>query len=132
MIFIDASALVSMIAREADCFTLTDRLKGGSTLYCSAIAIWETVAALSYSYQFQPLAAKHEVAIFRHDFGIQCVTIGEPESDLAAFAYAKFGKGRHPAALNMGDCFAYACAKANNAKLLFKGDDFSKTDIAIA
>ncbi len=58
--------------------------------------------------------------------------IGEPEAVRAFAAFVRFGKGRHPAALNMGDCFAYACAKANNAKLLFKGDDFSKTDIAAA
>jgi ribonuclease VapC len=43
---------------------------------------------------------------------------------LAVEAYARFGKGRHPAALNMGDCHAYACAKANGARLLFKGGDF--------
>ncbi len=57
------------------------------------------------------------------------VGIGEREFELAAEAYAEFGKGRHQAALNMGDCFAYACARANHARLLFKGDDFSKTDI---
>jgi ribonuclease VapC len=60
------------------------------------------------------------------------VGIGEREFELAAQAYAEFGKGRHLAALNMGDCFAYACAKANRARLLFKGDDFLKTDIAPA
>ena len=47
-------------------------------------------------------------------------------------AYARFGKGRHPAKLNMGDCYAYACAKANRASLLFTGQDFTKTDIAVA
>ena len=56
--------------------------------------------------------------------------IGEQELEIATDAYAQYGKGRHPAALNMGDCFAYACAKANRASLLFKGDDFAKTDIA--
>ena len=60
---------------------------------------------------------------------LKFVGIGEREFDLATQAYAEFGKGRHPAALNMGDCFAYACAKANRAKLLFKGEDFPKTDI---
>ena len=60
------------------------------------------------------------------------VSIGERELDFATQAYAEFGKGRHPAALNMGDCFAYACAKANRAALLFKGDDFGKTDIRVA
>jgi ribonuclease VapC len=61
--------------------------------------------------------------------GFQFVSIGEREFEVAADAYAQFGKGRHPAALNMGDCYAYACAKTNQATLLFKGDDFSKTDI---
>ena len=63
---------------------------------------------------------------------LQFVNIGETEFHIAADAYAHFGKGRHPAALNMGDCFAYACAKANKAKLLFNGNDFSKTDIDVA
>ena len=64
-------------------------------------------------------------------FGLQCVGIGDREYDLALQAYAQFGKGRHPAGLNMGDCFAYACAKAHNAALLFKGEDFPKTDIPL-
>jgi antitoxin VapB len=62
---------------------------------------------------------------------LKFVTIGERELNLATQAYAEFGKGRHPVALNMGDCFAYACAKANQAKLLFKGEDFTKTDISL-
>jgi ribonuclease VapC len=132
MIFIDASASVSMIAKEADCYALADRLGGASTRVCSAISIWETIAALSYSHGYTPVSAMRDVALFRQDFEIGMVPIGEPEAELAALAYAKFGKGRHPAALNMGDCFAYACAKANNARLLFKGEDFSKTDIAAA
>ena len=49
---------------------------------------------------------------------------------LAADAYARYGKGRHVAALNMGDCFAYACAKAHGARLLYKGDDAARTDLA--
>jgi len=60
------------------------------------------------------------------------IAIGEAEFHIAADACAHFGKGRQPAGLNMGDCFAYACAKTNKAKLLFKGSDFSKTDIDVA
>ena len=51
-------------------------------------------------------------------------------AEMAAEAYVQYGKGRHPAALNMGDCFAYACAKANGARLLYRGEDFAKTDLA--
>jgi uncharacterized protein with PIN domain len=54
--------------------------------------------------------------------------IGERELALAMDAYARFGKGRHPAKLNMGDRCPYACAQANDALLLFKGSDFTKTD----
>lgn len=60
------------------------------------------------------------------------VGIGEREFVIATDAYAQYGRGRHPAALNMGDCFAYACAKSNQAALLFKGEDFPKTDITLA
>ena len=61
---------------------------------------------------------------------MELVAIGPPESDLATWAYKTYGRGRHPAALNMGDCFAYACAKAAGARLLYKGGDFALTDLA--
>ena len=59
--------------------------------------------------------------------GIEPVT--EEQAHLAREAYADFGKGRHPAGLNFGDCFSYALAKSTGETLLFKGNDFSKTDI---
>jgi ribonuclease VapC len=132
MIFVDASAMVSILAGEADSDTIADRMERTSNRLCSAISIWEAMAAMSHRFGFGPVAARRDVEMFRQEAGLRLVVIGETEAELAAIAYAKFGKGRHPAALNMGDCFAYACAKSNNAKLLFKGDDFSKTDIAVA
>ena len=72
------------------------------------------------------------VGRFLETGNFQFVGIGERELDLAVDAYAHYGRGRHPAALNMGDCYAYACAKANRAKLLFKGEDFIKADITAA
>lgn len=54
------------------------------------------------------------------------------QADIGRRAYAKFGKGYHPARLNFGDCFAYALAKATGEPLLFKGDDFAQTDVAVA
>ena len=61
--------------------------------------------------------------------GIRTIEIGPAEALAALDAYARFGKGRHPARLNMGDCFAYACARIHNAPLLFKGEDFARTDV---
>ena len=63
---------------------------------------------------------------------IEIVTISPEQADLAREAYQKFGKGNHPAKLNLGDCFAYALAKARGEPLLFKGDDFRLTDIEAA
>jgi ribonuclease VapC len=129
MIFIDASALISIVAREPDALELAAKLDADQARLCSAMSLWETATGLCRSYMFSVESAQNRVQAVRQRLGLQLVPIGEPEHDLALQAYAQFGKGRHPAALNMGDCFAYACAKAHRAALLFKGDDFTKTDI---
>lgn len=129
MIFADASALISIITGEADAAELADRLDADRQRLCSALSVWETVAGLCHSYMFSVPSARAHVGRFLDVGGFRFVSTGEREFDIAADAYAQFGKGRHPAGLNMGDCFAYACAKANQATLLFTGDDFTKTDI---
>jgi ribonuclease VapC len=129
-IFVDASAMIAMMAGESDADELADRLGAERLRLCSAVSPWETLAGLCRSYLFSVPSARAEVQSFVELNDLKFVSIGEREIDLATEAYADFGKGRHPAALNMGDCFAYACAKANRATLLFKGDDFTKTDIA--
>jgi ribonuclease VapC len=131
-IFADASALIAIIAGEPDADALADRLEADRSRLCSPISAWETVAGLKHSYAFSIPSARRRLQLFLDTGGFRFVAIGEPEFAIATDAYAEFGKGRHPAALNMGDCFAYACAKANRAKLLFKGDDFGKTDIPVA
>jgi ribonuclease VapC len=130
MIFVDASALIAIIAGAPEADTLADLLEADRGRLCSALAAWETVAGLCHSYTFSVRAARAHVRRFLEAGGFQFVGIGEREFEIAVDAYAEYGKGRHPAALNMGDCYAYACAKANQAKLLFKGEDFIKTDIA--
>ena len=130
MIFVDASAMISMMAGESDADGLADRLGAERQRLCSAISVWETIAGLCRTHTFSVPSARAVVQSFIESNDLRFVGIGEREFELAAQAYAEFGKGRHRAALNMGDCFAYACAKANRARLLFKGDDFSKTDIA--
>ena len=91
--------------------------------------MWETIAGLCRTYVFSIPSARTVAQSFIELNDLKLASIGERELELATQAYAEFGKGGHPAALNMGDCFAYACAKANRARLLFKGDDFTKTDI---
>jgi ribonuclease VapC len=132
VIFADASALIAIIAGEPEAAELADLLEAESPRLCSAVSVWETIAGLCRSYTFSVPAARTHVGRFLEVGDFRFVGINEAEFAIAADAYAQYGRGRHPAALNMGDCFAYACARANRAKLLFKGDDFSKTDIAAA
>jgi ribonuclease VapC len=132
MIFADASALIAIIADEAEADHFSDVLEAEPVRLCSALSVWETVAGLCRSYMFSVPSARAHVRRFLEAADIKFVPIGEKEFEVAADAYAEFGKGRHPAGLNMGDCYAYACAKSHGAKLLFKGDDFAKTDIVRA
>ncbi len=129
MIFADASALIAVMTGEGDADALADRMQAASRRLCSAVSVWETVAGLCRSYAFSVPTARAQVRRFLDVGQFQFVVIAEREFDLAAEAYAQFGKGRHPAALNMGDCFAYACAKSNQATLLYKGADFARTDL---
>ena len=64
--------------------------------------------------------------------GIRVESVTREHADIARQAYLDFGKGNHAARLNFGDCFAYALSKATGLPLLFKGDDFTKTDVASA
>ena len=114
---------------EGDADELADLLGADGQRLYSAVSVWETIAGLCRTHVFSIPSARTVAQSFIELNDLKFVSIGERELELATQAYAEFGKGRHPAALNMGDCFAYACAKANRARLLFKGDDFTKTDI---
>jgi ribonuclease VapC len=65
-------------------------------------------------------------------FRIEIVSFTEPQARVARLAFERYGKGRHPAQLNFGDCIAYALARETGEELLFKGNDFGQTDIAVA
>jgi ribonuclease VapC len=131
MIFADASALIAIITGESDASEMADRLEADRLRLCSALSVWETVAGLCHSHAFSVPGARAHVQRFLETGNFTFVSIGEREFEIATDAYAQYGKGRHPAALNMGDCYAYACAKANRAKLLFKGNDFALTDFGV-
>jgi ribonuclease VapC len=91
------------------------------------ISVWETLAGLCHSYTFSVPAARDHVKCFLDTLGFEWVSIGVREYNLALDAYARYGKERHPAMLNMGDCFAYTCARSQEAMLWFKGNEFTKT-----
>ena len=127
--FVDASAMTAILLSETDAEDLLERLEGAQTRRTSAIAIFETVRALMRAAEIEPDEARSWVDGFMAAERIELVHVGPEAGKLALEAMARFGKGRHPAQLNMGDCFAYACARRLDAPLLYKGDDFIKTDI---
>ncbi len=129
-LFVDASALVAMMREEPEAPRLRDLLESTTTRLTSGMALWETARAISRGETDGPVAALVEAERYCRAFGIAVVPINMDEAKEAGRAHARYGKGTgHPARLNMGDCFAYACARTNGAKLLYKGDDFAHTDL---
>lgn len=128
--FVDASALVAFLAGEPERPQIAATLEAEPDILCSAMACWETVSALRQSYTMSVEQARQDVDRAIAGIPLRLVPIAAPELHEALDAYQRYGKGRHPAGLNMGDCFAYACAKTNKARLLYKGNDFPKTDLA--
>lgn len=130
--FVDSSALVSIIGDEIDARELRAKLKASKIILVSPLTIYETTTAIARLVQCPIAAAQEMVAKFAHATNAETVVVDQRIGEEALAAFERFGKGRHRAALNMGDCFAYACAKSRNVPLLFKGDDFVHTDIATA
>lgn len=131
-VFVDASALVSMMTAEEDDELLVRQLAPHNLRLYSAVVWWETAVAIARKRKISVEETADEMETFIADFGMRPVTIGPGEAREAAVAWQRYGKlSGHSAQLNMGDCFAYACAKTNDARLLYKGNDFSHTDVAL-
>lgn len=130
--FVDASALCAVLLGESDHAVFDERIARSSEALTSPIAVWETVRALVrvQGGEVEGVLGDVERYLARSEVGI--VEIPAQAHRLALDAFDRFGKGRHPAALNMGDCFAYACARSLGVPLLYKGDDFTRTDIEFA
>jgi ribonuclease VapC len=130
--FLDASAIIAIIAREEEADALAQTLARHPDRITSPLAVWESVIGLAQKKQPMPVTeARRLVEQFLTAVEVKLVSLGEAERDAAIDAFERFGKGRHRARLNMGDCFAYACARTNHVPLLFKGKDFIHTDIPI-
>lgn len=131
-VFVDSSALVAILTREEDVEIVAAKLVKFESAMTSPIAIFESALAIARKSNSAIVEAHDDVSDFVSSEKIEIVEISEDTSSLALIAFDRFGKGRHKAALNMGDCFSYACARQHHVPLLFKGDDFIHTDIRIA
>lgn len=129
-IFVDASALVAIVNDESEADAFADAIEEHNDRCYCAVGAWEATRAIARVRGVTMQEATAALDGVVHTAGLRMVPIGREEAALAAQAHARYGKGVHAARLNMGDCFAYACATINDARLLYKGDDFSKTDLA--
>jgi ribonuclease VapC len=129
--FIDASALVAIIAREPDAPSLEARMRRAAKRFTSALAMYEAVLGLARLGNTSPAVSQELLQRLVHDAAVQVIPVTAEIGRGAVEAFIRFGRGNHPARLNMGDCFAYACARSLGVPLLFKGNDFTQTDIAI-
>jgi len=123
---IDSSALVAVFRREPGHEILVDLIDGAETACVSVVSRLETISVLCGR---RIGADPTQVAEHLDALHIEPVPVSIEQMNLAIGALLTFGKGRHPAGLNIGDCFSYALAKARGDTLLFKGDDFARTDI---
>ena len=130
--FVDASALTAMLTDEHDARQLLARMQNYPRRITTALSVWETVVAVARIIGVTVGEAADAVERYLTLMAIEVVPVAPETRTMAITAYDRFGKSRHPAALNFGDCFAYACARHGHVPLLYKGDDFSQTDIETA
>lgn len=139
--FIDASAIVAILGGEADGPELAGRLNASKTgFYVSPIVLFEATAALTAKLARETglprdaiLMAKAQEAVqeFVTSLGAREISVSPDIGRKAIEAAQSYGRlVHHPAELNFGDCFTYACAKAYRIPLLYKGNDFARTDLA--
>ena len=126
---VDTSAVLAILFAENDAARYADAIAQADTRLISAANYLE--AGIVVDNQISAAAGRQlDALISRAEIRVEAVT--REHADIARQAYLDFGKGNHAARLNFGDCFAYALSKATGRPLLFKGDDFVKTDLASA
>jgi ribonuclease VapC len=129
LIVLDTSALLAMLFAEPERQPFIDRLAVAEDALISAATLLE--ASIVMQARTGP-GGIEDLDNLLDAAAVRCVAVGYAQALLAREAFARFGKGHGPAGLNYGDCFAYALAKALDRPLLFKGDDFARTDITPA
>ena len=123
---VDTSAIIAILTRETSADRLVTAMEADSTRLVSAATVVESALVLLGRYGE---AGEPQLDRFLRGIGADVVPVGEEQVNVARDAALRFGRGRHPAGLNFGDCFSYALAVTRDEPLLFVGDDFSKTDV---
>ncbi|MGH6805946.1 MAG: type II toxin-antitoxin system VapC family toxin [Ensifer adhaerens] len=126
---IDTSAIVAIAFNEPDAETYEQKVVDAPRRFISAATILELAIVIEARLGE---AGAAELDLWLYKAGVEIVAVDAEQIAVARRAWRSYGKGRHPAGLNYGDCFSYALAKTRSEPLLYKGDDFSRTDIEAA
>jgi ribonuclease VapC len=126
---VDSSAIIAILRGEREAAAMAEALDRAEICRMSAVTYVE--AAVVTDSNKNPVLSGRLDNLLRHA-EIQVESVTAKQAEIARDAYRHFGKGRHKAGLNLGDCFAYALAKETGEPLLFKGHDFGKTDLEVA
>ena len=125
---IDTSALVAMLSDEPEAERFETAVDSDQVRLMSTASYLETAIVIETRFG-EP--GGRELDLWLHRAAVDLVGVDSDQADAARIAYRRYGKGRHRAALNYGDCFSYALAKVSGQPLLFKGGDFARTDIGL-
>jgi len=123
---VDTSALLAILQDEPERRSFNEALESADSRLVSVATLVEISIIIESRYGAEGL---RDLDLLIERAGIELVSVDVEQARAARSAYSRFGKGRHPAALNFGDCFSYALARVLGEPLLFKGDDFSQTDL---
>jgi ribonuclease VapC len=123
---IDSSAVLAIMQGEPEKRSLNEKIEADPVRLMSAASYLET--AIVIDDRFGDEGAR-DLKLFLTEAEVEIVPVTLDQADIARAAYRTFGRGNHPTRLNFGDCLAYALARSAGERLLFKGDDFPKTDI---
>lgn len=126
---IDTSAILAVLFREPDATRIEDAIAHAWPRRMSVATLLEAAMVVEGR---GGSPAGHELDVLLEKAGVELVAVTREQANAARNAWRRFGKGNHPAALNFGDCFAYALAETTGEPLLFKGKDFTRTDVQVA
>ena len=123
---IDSSAIIAVLLNEANAAQIAEAIDSGSQRLLSAASLLEASITIESR---KGEAAGRELDLLIYRAAIEVVAVDQNQAEIARIAWRRYGRGRHPAGLNYGDCFSYALARSRGLPLLFQGEDFSRTDI---
>jgi ribonuclease VapC len=128
-VILDSSAIVAMLRAEPEAPEFAKAIEADPSRHISAVSYVEAAVVIDSS---KDAVASRRFDDFFRASGIAVETVTARQAEIARYAFRDFGKGRHKAGLNFGDCFAYALAKEMDEPLLFKGDAFRHKDVEVA